>query len=86
MTKPDCGDDCTETLREIERFLDGETSVSVGETIERHLSDCSPCMERAEFRRSLKAMLAAKCRGGDEVPQELRERIVAIIRHDEQPA
>jgi mycothiol system anti-sigma-R factor len=82
MTTPDCGPDCEETLKEIESFLDGELDVSVREQIQIHLSDCSPCMQRAEFRRHIKVVVRSKC-AGDDVPPALEHRIRALL--DEPP-
>lgn len=75
----DCGPICQETLREIERFLDGELDRSVNAAIEHHLSDCNPCMQRTEFRRHLKVMISSKC-GGDAVPDQLQQKVRDIIR------
>jgi mycothiol system anti-sigma-R factor len=74
----DCGPICQETLRQIERFLDGELDGSVNIAIEHHLSDCNPCMQRMEFRRHLKVMISTKC-GGDAVPDELHQKVRNII-------
>jgi mycothiol system anti-sigma-R factor len=83
MTTPDCGPNCEETPREIESFLDGELDVVVQQQISVHLSDCNPCMERAEFRRHVKVMVRAKCTG-DAVPPALEQRIRALL--EEPPA
>ena len=83
MTTPDCEPNCEETLREIGSFLDGEADVSVQEKISVHLSDCNPCMERAEFRRHVTIMVRSKCTG-DAVPPALEHRIRALL--EEPPA
>ena len=70
---------CQEALHEIQQFLDGELESSVTIEIEQHLSGCSPCMQRVEFRRHLKVMISSKCRG-DAVPAELDEKIRGLIR------
>ena len=36
----ECGPDCTETLLEVEAFLDGEVDPALAERITNHLSDC----------------------------------------------
>ncbi len=59
----DCGPECMEALKEVERLLDGELEGELRIKVEKHLSGCSPCMDRAEFRRHLKVMIAAKCTG-----------------------
>ena len=74
----DLGPKCRETLDEIEAFLDGEVTASLRVRIEHHLSDCPPCMERAEFRRHVKVMISTRCTG-DAVPSALHERITRLI-------
>jgi mycothiol system anti-sigma-R factor len=74
----DGGHNCEETLVEIQRFLDGELDHSIEVSIEQHLTGCNPCMQRAEFRRHLKIMIAAKC-GGDAVPDALRTKVMDIM-------
>ena len=74
----DCGPICQETLREIQRFLDGELDPGAKVAIEHHLSDCNPCMQRTEFRRHLKGMISSKC-VGDDVPAALIEKIHGLI-------
>lgn len=75
----DCGPECTEVLREIERFLDGELDTIVRVRVETHLADCFPCTQRAEFRRHLKVVVSRSCTGA-EVPEQVAERIRAMIR------
>jgi mycothiol system anti-sigma-R factor len=75
----ECGVNCEETLKEVERFLDGELDPNVIGEISHHLSDCHPCMQRVEFRRSLKLIISTKC-GGDAVPVDLDEKIRGLIR------
>lgn len=75
----DCGPDCLETLREVERFLDGELDATVYVRIEEHLNACSPCMQRAEFRRNLKILVSRSC-SESEVPAGVEGRIVRMIR------
>ena len=74
----ECGPDCTETLLEVEAFLDGEVDRALAERITNHLSDCSPCTDKTEFRRHLKDLVASRCIERD-VPDALRERIRTII-------
>jgi anti-sigma factor (TIGR02949 family) len=69
--------DCEEVLRSIERFLDGELSEDVRADVAEHLGRCGPCMDRAEFRRRLKALLASRCRS--EAPEELFARVRALL-------
>ena len=75
---PDCGPECEETLREIERFLDGELEPGLRAVIASHLSGCNPCSERAEFRQHVKDLVASKC-ATDTMPTDLLSRIKAVI-------
>lgn len=77
--------DCKEVLREIELYLDGELMGGDCAEIEAHLSGCGPCMDRSEFRRRLRELLAHSC-ACDEVPASLRERVDALLREPDAPA
>ncbi|HLB38907.1 MAG TPA: mycothiol system anti-sigma-R factor [Actinomycetota bacterium] len=74
----ECEPECTETLLEVEAYLDGEVDAALAGRITEHLSDCSPCMDRAEFRRHLKDLVQSKCEERA-VPDVLRERIQHLI-------
>jgi mycothiol system anti-sigma-R factor len=80
----DCGPDCEETLKQIELVLDGEADVGVQVVVERHLSGCGPCMDKAEFRKHVKELIHSKCAEQD-VPEELRLKIHELIRTYEFP-
>ena len=82
---PDCGPECEETLREIERFLDGELEPGLRAVITRHLSACNPCTERAEFRQHVKDLIASKC-VGDTMPADLLSRVKALIDTEGAPS
>ena len=75
---PECEPECTETLLEVEAYLDGEVDPALAERIQEHLTDCSPCMDRAEFRKHLKELVQSKC-AEREVPDALRDRIRQLI-------
>jgi mycothiol system anti-sigma-R factor len=70
--------ECEEALRDIERFLDGEMGASQARMVDSHLHECTPCMQRADFKRHVKELIAARC-GCDEVPQGLRDRVSALL-------
>lgn len=72
------GGDCAAVLRDVWLFLDNELDPQRRAAIQRHLDDCSPCLEEAGIDTKLKALLARKC-GGDHAPSELRERIVTRL-------
>lgn len=72
------GDDCADVLLDVWRFLDNELDPERRAVIQRHLDDCSPCLEEAGIDTKLKQLLALKC-GGDHAPSHLRERIVTQL-------
>jgi len=69
--------DCNDSLAQLYTFLDGELTDDKRVDIRKHLDDCSPCLERFDFQAELKVVIAKKCH--EEVPQELRDRIAALI-------
>ena len=71
-------DACLEVLDELERYIDGECPAELAETISRHLADCTPCLYRSDFERSLRTLVARYCR--DEAPPGLLGRVLEQLR------
>lgn len=69
--------DCNETLRELYQYLDGELTEEDCRQIQRHLDDCSPCLEAFDFEAELKLVVRNRCR--DTVPEKLRVRIAQVL-------
>jgi mycothiol system anti-sigma-R factor len=69
--------DCSETLRELYTFLDGELTMERRARISGHLHGCNDCLEAFDFEAELKAVISMRCR--DEVPQSLRQRVAAAV-------
>ena len=65
--------DCQEAIHTLYHFLDGELTDDRRVEIERHLKECSPCLEAFDFEAELKIVIARKCR--DQVPANLRDRV-----------
>lgn len=65
---------CREVLAELDVFLDGECGESLEVAVRQHLGECSPCLERADFQRELRALIASKCK--DAAPSGLLDRIL----------
>jgi mycothiol system anti-sigma-R factor len=70
--------DCEHVLREIELFLDRELDATESKHIQEHLSECGGCLERKEFRVTLRKLVAKKC-GPSAAPEELVSRIRALL-------
>ena len=66
--------DCSETLRELDTFLDGELSESTRGQIHEHLESCVDCLQAFDFHAELKQVIAEKCQH-DEMPADLLSRI-----------
>ena len=71
--------ECRETLRELERYVDGECLRELTVQVETHLAECTDCSDHAAFQRHLKLMVRSKC-AGEQLPQGLAERIRERIR------
>jgi mycothiol system anti-sigma-R factor len=74
----DCDPICEETLKALERYLDGELTQEIHIEIESHLTGCNPCMRHADFRRHVKFMVSTKC-VEHEVPPDLAGRILRLL-------
>ena len=70
--------DCDQVLVEIELYLDEELPSAQCREIESHLSGCSPCLQRKEFKESLRVLIARKC-GTPSPPDELLTRIRRLL-------
>jgi mycothiol system anti-sigma-R factor len=66
--------DCTETLRELDVFLDGELSSHQQAAIRHHLDGCMDCLGAFYFHAELKIVVAQKCLN-DEMPADLLGKI-----------
>ncbi len=69
--------DCEEAVHTLYHFLDGELTEARRLHIQKHLEACGPCLEAFDFEAELRLIIARKCR--DQVPEELRARIVAVL-------
>jgi len=72
---------CTQTIRELDAFLDGELPTDVREHIHEHLNDCIDCLQAFDFEAELKQAIRRKCRN-DELPPGLLGRIEMCFDED----
>ena len=77
MGNPD-DSDCAEAIHRLYHFIDGELNDANRHAIQRHLDDCSPCLEAFDFEAELRVVIANRCK--EEVPPALRARIAAAIQ------
>ena len=72
------GIDCDDVLRDVYLYLDDETDEELRNRIRRHLDGCAPCLKQFGLEQDVRS-LVARCCGGDQAPQHLRERITVRI-------
>lgn len=70
---------CRSILDQLDLYLDGECGRPLEDAVRAHLDGCSPCFDRADFQRELRALIASKCR--DAAPSGLLDRIIADLGH-----
>ena len=75
-------DNCDETIRELEAFLDGALSEDGHHAIHAHLEGCSECLQAFDFQAELKQVIAKKCRT-ETMPEGLMERIQQCLQADD---
>ena len=71
------GGDCQDALHTLYNYLDGELTKERRQAIQRHLSQCEPCLHAFDFEAELKVVIARSCR--DQVPDHLRAKIARAI-------
>jgi anti-sigma factor (TIGR02949 family) len=71
------GKDCDDLLHELADLLHGELPDDKRSTLQQHLDDCPPCMERADFQAQLRDLIAKRC--CEEVPTDFKQRIAALL-------
>lgn len=73
--------DCSDTLRELEPYLDGELSPEAQEHINGHLDGCVDCQQAYEFHHEFKLAVRRKA-ANDEIPDDLIQRLEFCLRED----
>ena len=75
--------DCADFLERIVRLIDNELEAGDCDVVRAHLDSCSPCLERYDLQRTVKALVARSC--SEVAPADLRERVriqISQIRLD----
>ncbi len=74
-------DGCRDAVARLYWFLDGELTVERRAAIQRHLDECSDCIEAYEFEVELRLAIARGCR--ESLPEALRERVFNALAGEE---
>lgn len=69
---------CDDSLRELQRFLDGELDDHACAEVLAHLDECIECYHAYDFQAELRQVIAAKC-AADPVPAGLLDRLVTAL-------
>lgn len=82
MTTDDCASgDCPEALARLEGYLDGELDEDELAQVSRHLSDCYPCGDRADFERHLREVVRQHA-VAESAPADLLDRVKQRCRQE----
>jgi mycothiol system anti-sigma-R factor len=78
-----CGDHhdtpCSEVLDAVSAYLDGEMTDHDAGHIAQHFDECGPCLKEFGIYQEVK-LLVHRCCGGDQMPDDMRARVVTRIR------
>ncbi len=70
---------CTEVLDRVYSYLDGELGAEGKAKIRQHLDECGPCLREFGLEEAVKRLVHKTC-GRDEVPQDLRIKVLTRIQ------
>lgn len=70
---------CTEAVRRLWQFLDGELESRDAQSVEDHLDECMTCCGELKFSRELRKLLDAQ-RTAD-LPVDVRDRLERFVDH-----
>jgi mycothiol system anti-sigma-R factor len=76
--------DCDALLQQLWDYLDDELPSARRDEIEEHLQGCSECFNAARFDSAFLKQLRG-LRGSETVPDELRQRLAAMIKRNWPP-
>jgi mycothiol system anti-sigma-R factor len=68
---------CRDAVERLYHFLDGELTAERRQLIQRHLDECTDCIEAYEFEAELRIAISRGCK--ESVPETLRLRIAQAI-------
>lgn len=70
--------ECDQVLHDVWLFLDNEMDPDARAAVQKHLDDCSPCLDEAGIEEKLKKLVHRTC-SGERAPDQLRVRLVSAI-------
>ncbi len=70
---------CRDLVDLLEQYLEGELDPVTADALERHLAGCRPCTAFLHTYRS--TVRTTRRLREDQLPPELRERLLTFLRH-----
>lgn len=70
---------CAEAVRQLWAYLDGLVADADRQAIEEHLAFCRTCCGEVEFAEELRRRLADHVDDADELPRDVRARLLAAL-------
>jgi len=70
---------CDQVLDAVSAYLDGELAEHDASHIAEHFDECAPCLRELGIYQEVKVLVGRSC-GGDQVPADVRDRVVMRIR------
>ena len=77
QSNPDSGE-CADFLQQIVYMLDNELDQAECSAVRQHIDECSPCLQKYDLERTVKALVARSC--AESAPEGLRERVLLQLR------
>jgi anti-sigma factor (TIGR02949 family) len=75
------GVDCAQALTNLNDYLKRELTPELMAEVRRHLEQCRPCFQHAQFEERFLKMLETRARK-ESCPAKLRARILALLREE----
>ncbi len=72
--------DCRQAVETLYHYLDGELTIEKRRAIQRHLDQCSDCIEAFEFEAELRVAVSRGCR--EPVPESLIAKVAAALSQE----
>ncbi|WP_062206750.1 mycothiol system anti-sigma-R factor [Streptomyces sp. NBRC 109706] len=69
---------CSEVLDHLYEYLDHEMPDGDSVKMQEHIDECSPCLEKYGLEQAVKK-LVKRCCGQDDVPSDLRAKVLERI-------
>ena len=70
--------ECADFLEQIVYLIDNELDAADCAVVRAHIDSCSPCLEKYDLQRTVKAVVARSC--SEVAPTELRDRVLLRLQ------